>query len=71
MIKMQLMHFFFLFGPLPSLGKMCPWLQVWPLCPNETPTKRRQALNSTPQCLEDKIRPLPSGGTSWITQGCV
>lgn len=61
---------FFLFVPLPSSGKTCPWLQAWPSCPNETPTKRRQTRNSIPPCLEDKIPLLPSGGASWITHGC-
>lgn len=60
----------FLFVPLPSLGKMCLWLQVWPLCLNETPTKRHQTLSSIPLCLEDKIPLLPSGGAIWIPQGC-
>lgn len=61
---------FILFVPLRSSGKMCPWLQAWPSCPNETPTRRRQTLSCIPLCLEDKTPLLPSGGASRTTQGC-
>lgn len=60
----------FFFVPLRSSGKMCPWLQAWPSCPNETPTRRRQTLSCIPRCLEDKTPLLPSGGASRTTQGC-